>query len=108
MAYIFAQTCCSYPTDGFVLIFVISLYLSLLIEARETEARVMLTFMALDNSEKQKDGTGNELKKTYFNLVKAKFIVCVAVLFMHCIGTVPIFIPSIRDMTTTKQRPNCS
>lgn len=23
----------------------------------------MLTFMALDNSEKQKDGTGNELKK---------------------------------------------
>lgn len=47
--------------DGFVLIFVISLYLSLLIEARETEARVMLTFMALDNSEKQKDGTGNEL-----------------------------------------------
>lgn len=63
MAYIFVQTCCSYPTDGFVLIFVISLYLSLLIEARETEARVMLTFMALDNSEKQKDGTGNELKK---------------------------------------------
>lgn len=61
MAYIFVQTCCSYPTDGFVLIFVISLYLSLLIEARETEARVMLTFMALDNSEKQKDG--NELKK---------------------------------------------
>lgn len=46
-----------------MLIFVISLYLSLLIEARETEARVMLTFMALDNSEKQKDGTGNELKK---------------------------------------------
>lgn len=41
----------------------LSLYLSLLIEARETEARVMLTFMALDNSEKQKDGTGNELKK---------------------------------------------
>lgn len=50
-----------------MLIFVIFLYLSLLIEARETEARVMLTFMALDSSEKQKDGTGNELKKYQFS-----------------------------------------